>query len=190
MKQSSRHLMQGLAHLSTIKNRQILTLQLPKAYEHAGMVQMAPDGTMLFLHRTAGSKLDPNMDYPLGYSPIDFVTPPLTPRQAAHVHIAGAMELKKFDSERPQLCPNPRGLNLTSMAGQCGMLSRLNPEGRGVVYDEVSKFFPVPLFDITSFPQMQELLEASMMAFRYIQYEYRRKRIIFGEPKPSVVAVA
>lgn len=151
---------------------------------------MAPDGAMLFLHRTAGCKLDPNLEYPPNYRPVDFVSPPLTPRQAAHVHIAGEMGIEKFDTERAQLCPHPVGLNLTGMADNCGMLSRLNPEGRGIIYDDVSKFFPVPLFDVTLFPQLQELLEASMLAFRYIQYEYRSERILFVEPSQSREIVA
>jgi len=86
-----------------------------KAYDHSGMVQFAPDGTMLFLHRTAGSKMDPFMEYPPGYAPLGYVTPPLTPRQAAHVHIAGAMVVSKFDAERPRLCAVPNGLNLTGI---------------------------------------------------------------------------
>ncbi len=164
-------------------------VQVPKIYEHAGMVQLAPDGTMLFLHRTAGCKLDPHMEYPFSYSPIDFLTPPLTPRQAAHVHIAGAMDAKKFDPERPLLCPAARGMNLTGLAADCSMLSRLNPEGRGIIYDDVSKFFPVPLFGSAQFPQLQALLQASMAAFRYVQHEFRRKQILLGEPD-SGTAVA
>lgn len=169
----------------------MLFVQVPKSYEHAGMLQLAPDGTLLFLHRTAGCKLDPYMEYPLGYSPIDFLTPPLTPRQAAHVHIAGVMEAKKFDAERPSLCPAAKGMNLTGMAADCDMLSRLNPEGRGIIYDDVSKFFPIPLFSSAEFPQLQALLQASMAAFRYIQHEFRLKHVLLGEPDAgTAVAIA
>lgn len=163
----------------------MVALQPIRAYEHAGMVQMAPDGTMLFLHRTAGCKMDPYMEYPPGYKPIDFVTPPLTPRQAAHVHVAGVMYADKFDFERTLLCPPARGLNLTGAAGDCGMLAKLNPGGRGVVYEDVSKFFPIPLFDVAEFPRLQGMLDASMSAFRYVQHEFRRKQVLLGEAEPS-----
>lgn len=143
---------------------------------------MAPDGTMLFLHRTAGSKMDPSMDYPPGYAPVGYVTPPLTPRQAAHVHIAGAMVLQKFDAERPRLCSVPDGLNLTGLAQGCGMLASPNPRGRGVVYGDVSRFFPVPLFEASEFPGLEGLLEASMQAFRHLQHQFRRGRIRLGQP--------
>ncbi len=62
------------------------------------------------------------------------------------------------------------------------MLAFRNPSGRGLMYKDVSKFFPVPLFEAGEFPGLEGLLEASMEAFRHLQHEYRRGRVQLGQP--------
>ena len=67
------------------------------------------------------------------------------------------------------------------------MLASKNPSGRGLVYKDVSRFFPVPLFEAEEFPGLEGLMEASMEAFRHLQHQYRRGRFRLGQPGAVVI---
>jgi len=69
----------------------------------------------------------------------------------------------------------------TGVAEGCGMLALRNPRGRGVLYKDVTKFFPVPLFEAGEFPELEGLLESSMEAFRHLQHQFRRGRVQLGQ---------
>ena len=166
-------------YIGATASKQLFALQ-NKFYTHAGMLQMAPTGEMLFLHRTAGSKLDPSLEYPAGYMPAQFITPPLTPRQAAQVHITGEMFISKFDPEKTAACTAPDGLNLAAAAKECGML---DSAAKGLESISVSKSFPIPLFRVEDFAGLPFLLGSSMDAFRQVQQQFRTNQVLLGRPQ-------
>lgn len=150
------------------------------AYAHAGMLQMSPTGLLLFLHRTAGSKLDPNLDYAADYRAVDFITPPLSPRQAAHIHTTGPMAVSKFDAAKLQSCTQ-QDLNLVDAVTECEGPRSIH----GYVRARLSDSFPVPLFASSQFSGFQELIDESMAAFRRLQKRFRSRQILLGAPKES-----
>lgn len=138
---------------------------------------MGPDGSMLFLHRTSDAKLNPELEYPEAYEPVQFITPPLSPRQAAQVHISGTMQLEKFNPERSEICEPTLGYNLTGTARTCGLLDTVSSE---IMPGDMSSFFPIPLFNLDEFPAIQVQLQSSMTVFRHLQQLYLARTLNLG----------
>lgn len=146
-------------------------------YKHAGMIQVDPDGGMLFLHRTSDAKLDPALEYPWGYQPLHFITTPLSARQAAVVHLSGGMDMDKFELKITTSCQRVGELALTQIAAACDLLDAGNRE---TMPGDTSRSFPVPIFDVDDFPALQYQIEESMQAFRHLQRLFLSRQIRLG----------
>lgn len=137
---------------------------------------MTSDGQMLFLHRTAGSKMDPYLYYPSIFQPVDYITTPLSPRQAAQVHIAGPMDISKFDATMAGSC-TARGLNLREATDCC-----TKAKSASNTTHSFHGLAGIPLFATADFPGLPELLSKSVQAFRELQRQFQSKKLPLGSP--------
>ena len=132
------------------------------AYKHAGMIQLTPQGKMVFLHNTADSKWDPRHNHMFYSNPISYVTFPLNPDQAFRVFMDGWMFTDKFSIRNTTSCPSSPGLELLDTIRRCKLQKAINIEEEP----------RIPLIDVHVFPELLHTIDEAYRVFQDWQISF------------------